>query len=67
MELIKINPEQFGLSEIQATEIANKLVTVLEEMQPLLEKYTEIKDLDPADSANAKQFKDLRLKLVKVS
>ena len=66
MELIKINPEQFGLSEIQATEIANKFLPVLEEMQPLLEKYAEIKDLNPADSANSKQFKDLRLKLVKV-
>jgi len=65
MELIKINPEQFGLSEIQATAIANKFLPILEEMQPHLDKYEEIKDLDPADPANSKQFRELRLKLVK--
>jgi len=65
MELIKINPDQFGLSEIQATAIANKFLPILEEMQPHLDKYAEIKDLDPADPTNSKQFKELRLKLVK--
>jgi len=65
MELIKTNPDQFGLSEIQATAIANKFLPILEEMQPHLDKYAEIKDLDPADPANSKQFKELRLKLVK--
>jgi hypothetical protein len=66
MELIKVNPEQFGLSEIQATTIANKFLPVLEEMQPLMQKYDEIKMLDPADTTNSKQFDDLRKKLVKV-
>ncbi len=66
MELIKVNPEQFGLSEIQANVIANKFLPVLEEMQPLIEKYEEIKSLDPADATNSKQFDDLRKKLVKV-
>jgi len=65
MKLIKIDPIQFGLSEIQATAIANKFLPVLEEMQPLIDKYSEIKDLDPADQKNSKQFKELRLKLVK--
>lgn len=65
MKLIKIDPIQFGLSEIQATAIANKFLPVLEEMQPHLDKYAEIKNLDPADPANSGKFKELRLKLVK--
>ncbi len=59
MDLIKVDPMQFGLSEIQATIIANKFIPVLEEMQPLIEKYAEIKDLDPTIPDNSKQFKEL--------
>jgi hypothetical protein len=66
MELTKIDPVQFGLSEVQATEIANKFLPVLSAMQPLLDEYEEIKDLDPANPNNAKTFGELRKKLVKV-
>lgn len=66
MELTKIDPVQFGLSEIQATEIANKFLPVLSAMQPLLDEYELIKDLDPSDPANTNIFGELRKKLVKV-
>jgi hypothetical protein len=66
MELIIVSPQEFGLSEIQATAIANKFLPVLEDMQPLIDKYNEIKELPPDDPQNSKQFDDLRKKFVKV-
>ena len=65
MELVKVNREEFGLSEEQALVVANRFMPVISEMEKLVEEYESIKDLPVDDPKNSKTFDDLRKKFMK--
>lgn len=64
MELIKINPIEFGLNEETATTITKDLTAILNERETLSQQYSEIITLNIEDSNTSKKASELR-KLIK--
>lgn len=63
--LVKVDPKEFGLDEMQAQKIENAFIPVITERNALAQMYSEIivKEITPE---LAKEAGQLRLKLVKV-
>jgi len=64
--LIEVNEADFGLTFIEANEIAEKYSQVIESMLELVEEYDQVVKLDYTIKENSKAFKDLKNKFVKV-
>lgn len=63
-EIIKLDPQEFGLEVKTAEKLTTGLVTTIKERDKLIESYNNILDLEVTQE-NIPKFKDLRLKLVK--
>jgi len=60
----EINPEEFGLEPLKATEMTSGLSTTISERQALIDAYSDVISLE-INSENLPTFKELRLKIVK--
>lgn len=60
-DLIKVNPQEFGLNEETAKTITNGLAQILTEREVLAAQYQQVIALDIDDSETAKTAKKLRL------
>lgn len=66
MELIKINPKEFGIEESKAKEISAQFKPMLDKMVELEDEYNKILKLSIDDVETSEKAKELRLKYVKV-
>ncbi len=65
MDLIKINPQEYGLEEKKASEISEMFKPMLDKMVELEGEYNEVVAL-PIDAEAVDRAKELRLRYVKV-
>lgn len=61
MELLVINPSEYGLNEETAASITKDLPSILEERKPLAEQYSEVIIMDIESPVTAKRAKEVRL------
>ncbi len=61
LQVITINPNDYGLTNDTADSIVKALPAILEERLPLAEQYKEIIGMDIDDPATAKRAKEVRL------
>lgn len=61
LELITVNPKDYGLTDDTAESIVKALPAILEERLPLAEQYKEIIVMDIDDPKTAKKAKEVRL------
>lgn len=61
LELITVNPKDYGLTPDTAESIVKALPAILEERLPLAEQYKEIIVMDIEDPKTAKKAKEVRL------
>lgn len=66
MELVKINPKEFGIEESKAKEISAQFKPMLDKMVELEDDYNKILKLSIDDVETSEKAKELRLKYVKV-
>ena len=66
MELVKINPKEFGLTDETAKTIQMQFAPMLEKMVELENEFNEVMSLPIEDVETPKKAKELRLKFVKV-
>ena len=66
MELLKINPQDFGLTDETALNISQQFQPMLNKMVELEQEYNEIVQLPIEDKETSKKAKELRLKYVKL-
>lgn len=66
MELVKINPKEFGIEESKAKEISAQFKPMLDKMVELEDEYNKILKLSIDDVETSVKAKELRLKYVKV-
>jgi hypothetical protein len=64
MEIVKVNPAEFGLDEAKANELTVGLKPILDERTLLIERFNEVKDLE-ITKENIPLFRELRLKFQK--
>lgn len=64
VEVVNIDPTQFGLTKQQGNEIASGLPEILKERDVLIVEFNKIIDLEPIKE-NISMFKELRQKFVK--
>jgi len=65
-DLVKVNPEEFGLTTETAQNISAQFQPMLDKMVELEKEYNEIVLLPKEDAETIKKAKDLRLRYVKV-
>lgn len=65
-QIVQINPEQFGIEESKAKEIAAQFQPMLDKMVELEEEYNEVVKLDPESPETSTIADELRKKYVKV-
>jgi hypothetical protein len=65
MEIVKVNPEEFGLDVEKASKIESSFAPVIVEREGLISVYEGILNLE-INPETCKQAKELRLKLVKL-
>ena len=65
MELVKINPSDYGLEEQKAKEISDMFKPMLDKMVDLEKRYNEVISLE-IQPETCKKAKELRLEYVKV-
>jgi len=63
-EIIKVNPQEFGIEESKALEITTGLKPHLDERDLLIQQFNQVKEL-PLTKENIKVFRELRLKFQK--
>lgn len=61
LELIKVNPSDYGINNETADSIIKDLPAILLEREPLAEQYKEIIVMDIEDTATAKKAKEVRM------
>jgi colicin import membrane protein len=66
IELVKVNPSEFGLTSETAKNIQDQFAPMLEKMVALEDEFNKITSLDIEDKSTSMLAKDLRLKYVKV-
>lgn len=66
MELVQINPTEFGLTDETAKNISAQFQPMLDKMVELENEFNEIVNLPIEDPETSKRAKELRLKYVKV-
>jgi len=64
MEIAIIDPKEYGIEESKALELTTGLNPILENRSALIERFNEIKDLEPTKE-NVKIFKSLRVEFQK--
>jgi hypothetical protein len=64
MSNLTVNPKEFGIEETQALELTIGLNPILEDRAKLIERFNEIKDLEPTPE-NIEVFRKLRLEFQK--
>ena len=62
-EIVKINPEQYGLKEEQTKNLTSGLSIVLKERELLISEFETVSKLEIIEE-NLAKFKELRLKIV---
>lgn len=65
-DIVKINPQEFGLEETKAAQIAEQFKPMLDKMVELEIEANEVFSLPIEDAKTAKKAKEVRLKYVKV-
>lgn len=65
-EIIKIDPKEFGLTDVTAKQIRQQFEPMLHKMEELENEFNEVVNLPIADDLTSKKAKELRLKYVKV-
>jgi hypothetical protein len=66
MELVKLNPAEFGLTDQTAKNIQDQFAPMLAKMVELENEYNEVINLLPTDPERPKKAKEVRLKYVKI-
>lgn len=66
IEIVKINPADFGVEESKATQIAEQFKPMLDKMIELESEFNEVIKLDINDPMTTFKAKEVRLKYVKV-
>lgn len=66
MEIVKIDPKEFGMEETKAADISAQFKPMLDKMVELETEYNEVIKLPRSDPKTAATAKALRLKYVKV-
>lgn len=61
LELIQVNPQEYGLNNETADSIIKDLPAILVEREPLAEQYKEVIAMDIESPATAKRAKEVRL------
>jgi len=64
MNIVKIDPKQFGIEEKQAKEIQSGLAVAIEERKSLIGEFEKVSKLEITEE-NLPAFKELRLRIVK--
>ena len=65
MDLVKINPAEYGLEETKATQISEMFKPMLDKMVELEGEYNEVVALE-VDADAVDRAKELRLRYVKI-
>ena len=65
IQLVKVNPEEYGLKSTEASQIEAVFVPMIEKMKELEAEFNDILQL-PIEPTTCKMAKELRLKYVKV-
>lgn len=63
-KLIKVDPKEYGVEEVQANELTKGLKTILQERELLIGEFEQVKDLE-ITKENLKVFRELRIKFQK--
>lgn len=65
-DIVKLDPQEYGLEESRAKEIAAQFQPMLDKMKELEDQYNEVLKLPEDDPETAKKAKRVRLEYVKV-